>query len=501
MANRLARETSAYLLQHQHNPVDWYPWGDEAWGRARELDRPVLVSIGYASCHWCHVMERESFEDPETAARMNELLVCIKVDREERPDVDQVYMDTVVRLTGQGGWPLNVFCTPSGQPFHGGTYFPPARAHGRPSWTELIGAVADAWRDRREAVEAQAEELIRAMQRSPSVEAARPSGTVALRKAVRELMASADRTWGGFGSAPKFPTAPNLEAILLADHLGCAPIGAFDQLLLTLRRMACGGLYDQLGGGFHRYSTDARWQVPHFEKMLYDQGQLLRVYSEAHRQARAADLEVDLEWPVAETIRFLEREMRGDAGNLYASLDADSEGHEGRFYVWTPDEVQAALGPEDGREFCSAYAVERPGNFEGGDASVLQHALAGDRPRFRESRERLLAARARRTRPATDAKGVASWMGYAISGLATAGAAFEHREWVEAAARTAEFVLGHLRGSDGALRRIWDGEHARIPAFLDDFAALQAGLLDLHRADSDERWIEFSGGFGQLRIG
>jgi uncharacterized protein YyaL (SSP411 family) len=485
VANRLAQETSAYLLQHQHNPVDWYPWGEEAFARARELDRLVLVSIGYSSCHWCHVMERESFEDAATAALMNKHLVSIKVDREERPDVDQLYMDCVVRLTGQGGWPLNVFCLPDGRPVFGGTYYPPQPAHGRPSFGELVQALARSYAERRDTLEQQAARIHDALGASPQGgPAARPwRGT--LGELCRQLMARADARYGGFGEAPKFPTATNLEAILLASALGAAPAGALEHVVFTLRRMACGGIFDQLGGGFHRYSTDARWLVPHFEKMLYDQGQLLRVYAEAYRQTRDGELA----WPVAETIGYLERELRAPEGGFFASQDADSEGEEGRFYVWTRAQVAAVLGEEAGAAFCDAYGVTPRGTFEHTGASVLEHALAGERPRFAAQRERLREARALRPAPATDRKQIAAWIGYAIGGMASAGAAFGRPEWVAAAARAADFALAVLRDARGGWLRIFDGRSARVPAFLDDCAALLCALLDLHRAGGADRYL------------
>jgi uncharacterized protein YyaL (SSP411 family) len=488
VANRLAGESSAYLLQHRDNPVDWYAWGDEAWERARREGRPVLVSIGYSSCHWCHVMERESFEDPDTARLMNERLVCIKVDREERPDVDQIYMETVVRLTGAGGWPLNVFCMPDGRPFFGGTYFPPVPAHSRACWRDVVESVSRVFAEQRDEVESQASRILAALRARPSADGDRPDGCETLGALARQLMAQADRAYGGFGGPPKFPTPTNLEAILLAQALRCAPAGAFDQVVLTLHRMARGGLYDQLGGGFHRYSTDARWLVPHFEKMLYDQGQLLRVYAEAQRQSEPRD--ADLEWPVAETIEFLEREMRGPEGGFVASLDADSEGEEGLFYVWKPEEIEAVLGAPGGAEFSTAYGVEAGGNFEATGRSVLSHVLAGERGRFADARRRLFEARGARVRPDTDAKHITSWIAYAIGGLATAGAAFDRSEWIESAARGADFVLDHMLDPDAGLLRIWTGSRAKIPAFLDDYAATLCALLDLHRAGAEDRYLE-----------
>src|SRR5262245_20751822 len=486
MANRLAQETSAYLRQHAHNPVDWYQWGDEAWEKARREDKPVLVTIGYSSCHWCHVMERESFEDPNVGRLMNDLIVAIKVDREERPDVDQIYMEAVQRMTGSGGWPLNMFCTPDGRPFMGGTYFPPRRMHNRPSFAEVVLGVAKAWREQRDDVHKAAAEVLAALGARPEVTAPDPVGVESLGLLVRQMMARADRRFGGFGAAPKFPTATNLEAVLAAARLGVARGDALEHLVFTLERMARGGIFDQLGGGFHRYSTDERWLVPHFEKMLYDNGQLLRVYAEAYRQTGDAKLA----WPVEETIAWLEREMRDPAGGFYASQDADSEGEEGRFFVFDRDEVAAVLGPELGEEFSAAYGIEPGGNFEHTGKSVLSHGLAGERPRFADARSRLFAARAARIPPATDKKNVCSWIGYAVSGLALAGSAFGRPEWIAAGARAADFALTRLSDGGRRLLRIYESGEAKIPAFLDDHAALLQALLDLHRAGAGERYLE-----------
>ncbi|MDX1650839.1 MAG: DUF255 domain-containing protein, partial [Myxococcota bacterium] len=350
--NRLARETSAYLRQHMHNPVDWLPWGEEAREAARAADKPLLVSIGYSACHWCHVMERESFEDPETAALMNELFVPVKVDREERPDVDQIYMDTVVRLHGHGGWPLTVFCTPDGRPFYGGTYFPPEPRHGLPAFRDLLRAVHRAWREQRDEVDETARRILDALESRPRGMASGLPGRALLVEAARRLMEGADRRRGGFGGAPKFPMATSLELLLAAEPL--LPPGEAadvrDFLRLTADAMARRGCYDPLGGGFHRYCVDADWSVPHFEKMLYDQGQLLRVYADLWRRTGADDDE--LAWPVLETARWLRREMTAPDGGFHASQDADSEGEEGRFYVWTPQEIEAVLGPGRGAAFC-----------------------------------------------------------------------------------------------------------------------------------------------------
>jgi uncharacterized protein YyaL (SSP411 family) len=484
--NRLAGESSLYLRQHQHNPVDWYPWGDEAWERARREDKPVLVSIGYSSCHWCHVMERESFEDPEIARLMNTHLVAIKVDREERPDVDQIYMEAVLRLAGQGGWPLNMFCKPDGRPFHGGTYFPPRRMYGRPSWPDVVLAVARAYREQPDEVEELARRLVESIGARAELPRAQPAGRPTLAVLCRKLQQSADRVHGGFGDAPKFPTPTNLEAVVAGRHLAVSDGGAFEHVCFTLRAMARGGIFDQLGGGFHRYSTDARWLVPHFEKMLYDNGQLLRVYANAYRLTGDAELR----WPVAETVGWLEREMLGPSGEAYASQDADSEGEEGRFFVWSPAQIEAVLGPADAAAFCAAHGVSAQGNFEDSGHSVLSLAPGVAREAFADSRARLLRARAARVPPATDTKCIAAWQAYALGGLAAAGSAFDEPAWVALAARLGSFALERLSEGGRDLRRIWDGQQARIPGFLDDHAALLCALCDLFRADPEPRWIE-----------
>jgi uncharacterized protein YyaL (SSP411 family) len=487
MSNRLAKESSAYLLQHRDNPVDWYPWGEEAFELARQENRPLLVSIGYSSCHWCHVMEHESFEDPEIARLMNESFVCIKVDREERPDVDQIYMETVVRLTGSGGWPLNVFCTPDGRPFYGGTYFPPQPHPQRASWPEVLRTVARAYREQPNQIREQATRILEALNTRPDVgPSAKLPDRSTLSQLCVQLMRRADGTHGGFGGAPKFPTPINLEAILFAASHSLPTAGGLEHTVFTLKRMARGGIYDQLGGGFHRYSTDARWLVPHFEKMLYDEGQLLRVYAEAFRQTQDSELV----WPIEETIEYLEREMRAPDGGFYASQDADSEGEEGRYYVWNTEEVGAVLGAERGPMFCQAYGVSAGGNFEQTGKSVLAHALAGERKRFVSERQALLQARAKRVKPDTDSKIVAAWVGYTVSGLATAGATLGRADWVRTAESAADFVLERLIDPARGLMRIWDGSRARIPAFLDDHAALLCALLDLHRAGGSNHYME-----------
>jgi uncharacterized protein YyaL (SSP411 family) len=417
---------------------------------------------------------------------MNERLVCIKVDREERPDVDQIYMDALVCLTGEGGWPLNVFCTPEGRPFWGGTYFPPRRMGGRPGWPEAVEAVSDLFQREPEKLEEQAGGLLAALRARPGLEPAKAPGLETLTHLCEQLMRRADPTHGGFGGAPKFPTPPNLEAMLLAADRGAETAGAREHVLLTCERMARGGIFDQLGGGFHRYSTDAGWRVPHFEKMLYDQGQLLRVYAEAYRQTGNEDFR----WPVEETIEWLEREMRSPEGGFCASQDADSEGEEGRFYLWNRAQIQAVLGPEEGAELCNRFGVSEAGDPQHGGESVLREVAAGPRERHAPQRRKLFQARRGRVPPETDSKHVTSWIAYTLGGMATAGAAFGRDDWVEGASRAADFVLERLHDERGQLLRIWDGRQARIPAFLDDHAAWLGALLDLHRAGGDDRFIE-----------
>jgi len=481
--NRLANETSLYLRQHMHNPVDWHPWGEEALAAARAAEKPLLVSIGYSACHWCHVMERESFEDPETAALMNELFVCVKVDREERPDVDQIYMDTVVRLTGHGGWPLTVFCAPDGRPFYAGTYFPPEPRHGLPSFRQLLTAIDRTWREQRARVDDTARQILAALAERPRGVASAPPGAATVAAAAGALLESADREHGGFGSGPKFPTPTNLALLLAACDVLPADEAqsALDFLRFTCGEMARRGLWDHLGGGFHRYCVDGHWGVPHFEKMLYDQGQLLRTYTEVWR--RSGERDDDLAWPVRETAAWLRREMTGPEGGLYGSQDADSEGHEGRFYVWTPAEVEAVLGHDRAAAFCRAYAVTPAGNFEG--TNVLWDLARGPRSDFAAERAELFAARTKRVPPATDTKRVLGWNALAISGLAYAGSVLDDPAPLADAVSAADFVRARLAAPGGRWWRVFAEGQAKVPAFLDDLAAWLAALLDLHRATGD----------------
>jgi uncharacterized protein len=475
MANRLAQETSPYLLQHAHNPVDWYPWGEEALERARSLDRPLLVSIGYSACHWCHVMERESFEDPEVAAFMNEHLVCIKVDREERPDIDAVCMEACQAMTGQGGWPLNAFLTPEQAPFYVGTYFPPESRHGLPSWRAVLEAVTEAWTERRDQVRTQGAQVLNALggatRLPPSDE---PITDAVLEEAVAGLQRIYDPANGGFGGAPKFPQASLIEFLLAR--------GERDMSLSSLRAMAAGGIYDQIGGGFARYAVDATWTVPHFEKMLYDNALLARAYLHGWQVSGDPLLRRVCE----ETLDWALREMRGPEGGFCSALDADSEGVEGRFYVWTLDELRAVLG-DDGRfeEAVAFFGATAGGNFEG--ANVLEGR--GPVPeRLDQIQAALLEARGQRVRPGLDDKRLTSWNALMIAALAQAGAALERTDYVEAAVRCAEFLLRDMRDAEGRLLRTYKDGRAHIDAYLEDHAYLVEALLILYEATFDARW-------------
>jgi uncharacterized protein YyaL (SSP411 family) len=462
--NRLANETSPYLLQHADNPVDWYPWGEEALTRAREEDRPILLSIGYAACHWCHVMEHESFEDEATARLMNERFVNIKVDREERPDLDALYMDAVVALTGQGGWPMTVFLTPEGEPFLGGTYYPPEPRHGLPSFRQVLTAVSDAYRERRGDVARQAKALVEAIASSAE---ARPStdpltGSV-LTEAVRGLQTGYDPAWGGWGRAPKFPPASTLE-FLLRMHRRTGSEGPLKMVTTTLDGMAAGGMYDLLGGGFHRYSVDAEWLVPHFEKMLYDNALLASTYVHAwvvagnERYRQVAE----------ETLGYMLRELLLPEGGFASAQDADTEGVEGLTFTWTEEEGAPA-------EFLHPFEHGR---------SILRGELDD------ETRRRLFELREQRPKPLRDDKAIASWNGLALASLAEAARRFEREDLLAAARGVAEFLLGPLSSDAGRLYRSYRAGQARNPGYLDDYANVANGLLELHVASGELRWLE-----------
>ena len=505
MPNRLARETSPYLLQHAENPVDWYPWGDEAWARARAEDKPVLVSVGYAACHWCHVMERESFEDEAIAALQNDLVVSIKVDREERPDVDEIYMDAQQMLHGHGGWPLNVFCTPDGRPFFGGTYFPPQRRTGMPGWTDVLQGVNRAFREQRDQVEQQATELTRHLNLRVELagEDLTESPAQIRSRAAAALLQSADRTHGGFGGAPKFPQPFYLQLLAqqALDESASNRDDARRHLAHSLRKMAEGGIYDQLAGGFHRYAVDQIWLVPHFEKMLYDNALLIPLYLDAHRLSAAESDDARLFARIAcETADYLLDGLQTPDGAFYASTDADSEGVEGKYFVWTRDELRELLDEPDAEIACRRWGVDVGGNWEGNSillaaqssedvARWLDLPLAEVETSLERSRQTLLEHRATRIPPATDTKIIAAWNGMAIDALAKAGAVLEEPRFIDAAARAARFILDNMRSPDGDLLRIHSAGRASVDAFVEDYAALADGMISLYESTGDESWF------------
>ena len=480
--NRLARETSPYLLQHAHNPVDWYPWGEEAFARARADDKPLLLSVGYSACHWCHVMERESFENPDIAAVMNAGFVNVKVDREERPDVDHVYMQAVQSMTGRGGWPMTVFLTPDGTPFYGGTYFPPEDRHGLPGFPKLLAAIADAWRSRRGEVLRSGRELTQSIGQTERLRRATTLLTEeTLFAAFQGISSQFDEEWGGLGGAPKFPQPMIWEFVLRFFRRTRNPY-AQRMVHTTLVRMARGGMYDQIGGGFARYSVDAHWLVPHFEKMLYDNAQLASLY--LHAWLAFGDPECRR--VCEETLDYLLRDMADPAGGFHSAEDADSEGHEGRFYVWTADEVRGVLGP--GADRALAYwGVDRGPNFEG--TNILYVAGEPDPEATAPLRRRLYEARERRVRPGRDDKVLAAWNGLACRALAEAGRALERPDFVRAAVRTAEFLLGTMR-VDGRLLRTAKGGQAKILGYLEDYAMVAAALVELYETTFERRWLD-----------
>jgi hypothetical protein len=482
VSNRLADETSPYLLQHAHNPVDWYPWGDEAFARARREDKPVLLSVGYSACHWCHVMERESFEDPDIARTMNEHFVSVKVDREERPDVDQIYMQAVQAMTGHGGWPMTVFLTPGGMPFYGGTYFPPAPRHGLPSFPQLLGAIADAWRERRGEVLHSSQQIAAELNRTERLRGARTLLTdEILFSALQGVSAQFDERLGGLGGAPKFPQPMIWEFVLRFWKRTGNPV-ARDMVTTTLTRMARGGMYDQLGGGFHRYSVDAHWLVPHFEKMLYDNGQLASLYLHAWLAFGEAEYRRVCE----ETLDYVLREMTDPRGGFYSAQDADSEGEEGKFFVWRAEEIRHVLGGE--ADAALAYwGVDRGANFEGKNILWVPGEPAPEQ--VAAARRRLLEVREGRVHPGRDDKVLAAWNGLIVRALAEAGRALGRADYIAAAVGNVEFVLGAMR-ENGRLLRSWKDGQARIKGYLEDYANVAAALLDVYEATFDRRWLD-----------
>ncbi len=493
-ANRLARETSPYLLQHAHNPVDWYPWGEEAFAKARAEDKPILLSVGYATCHWCHVMERESFEDEAIARQLRAGFVAIKVDREELPDVDHVYMSALQALTGRGGWPMNMFLTPQLKPFFGGSYFPPADRYGLLSFSGVLSAVREAWTTRRAEVEQQADALL-AHVREGTIAAPRRPADRLHEQAVTQLARQFDERHGGFGAAPKFPQSPLLQYLLTLAATG--EERARTMLATTLAEMAAGGMLDHVGGGFARYSTDERWHVPHFEKMLYDNAQLARIYAGAYRLTG----DERLRFVAEDTLAWLRREMHPAAAPaaFSSAQDADSEGVEGKFYVWTAAEFHAVLGADAGPA-ARLYGVTEAGNWEHGlnvlerrDPEAVQSALGLDADSWRQweqsVRERLYAVRSQRIWPITDDKVLADWNGMALRAFAEAGRLLGRDDFVETARSLARFLLGTMM-SEGRLRHAWRDGTLRAESYLSDHAQVGLGLLELHAATGEPEWLQ-----------
>ncbi|MCA9232585.1 MAG: thioredoxin domain-containing protein [Planctomycetales bacterium] len=496
MPNHLASETSPYLLQHKDNPVDWYPWGPEALQRAKQQQQPIFLSIGYSACHWCHVMEHESFENEAIARLLNESFVCIKVDREERPDLDQVYMNAVQMLTGRGGWPMSVFLTPDLKPFFGGTYWPPQRKGGMPGFDEVVTAMARVWATDREQATSMADKLTAELAKLDQRHEEGELSAGHLSAAARALQNSFDRSYGGFGGAPKFPSSMALQFLMRHWHRK-QEASSLEMVRLTLDRMAAGGIYDHVGGGFARYSVDARWLVPHFEKMLYDNALLAATYLEAYQATR----DQNYGRIARETLDYVLRDMTGDGGGFYSTEDADSEGVEGKFYVWTPAQLEEVLGPEAAQTFARVYDVTAAGNFE--HANILnlpktleeqarllgrdQHDLAAE---LDTSRAKLFATRETRTHPPKDDKVIVAWNGLMIDTMARAGVVFDESRYVEAAIKAADFLLSDVRRDDGRLLHTWRGGQAKLDAYLDDYTCLANGLVSLYEATFEGRYLD-----------
>lgn len=489
MRNRLATETSPYLRQHADNPIDWYPWSEAAFCRARDEDKPVLLSVGYAACHWCHVMAHESFENSRIAGLLNERFISIKVDRQERPDIDDVYQKVPLMMGQGGGWPLTVFLTPQGEPFFGGTYFPPDDRYGRPGFVRLLLSLSDAWTHRRDELHDMVKQFQSEFRRLDQADLRREAAEVEDLPAetARALARGTDPVHGGFGGAPKFPNASGYDLVLRIYHRTGEP-ALLEALERTLDSMAAGGIHDQLGGGFARYSVDERWGVPHFEKMLYDNGQLVALYANAYRLTGKPSWRRVFE----NTIAYILRDMTHPDGGFYAGEDADSEGAEGRFYVWTPAEVKAVLGDSEGARACLAYGVTDRGNFEHG-TSVLHRAAALDaldEARLEDWRERLLAARTQRARPGRDDNILTGWNGLMIQGLCAAYQATGAVAYLAAARRAASAIEEKLTMPDGGVYRAWKDGVAKVPGFLEDYAFLANALIDLYESCFDKRYLD-----------
>jgi hypothetical protein len=504
--NQLAHETSPYLLAHAHNPVDWSPWDETALGRARAEDKPIFLSIGYAACHWCHVMERESFEDERIAAVLNRHFVPIKVDRLQRPDLDEIYMTATVALSGSGGWPMSVFLTPELEPFFCGTYFPPDDVGGRPGFLGLITRLADLWEHQRGALFAEARAVSEVVRRRSEVGSAAPVGYEHVAEAVQALGREFDSRFGGFGAAPKFPPHAALR-LLLRHHRARGDPGTLAMVTATLDGMKNGGIYDQLGGGFARYSTDARWLVPHFEKMLSDNAELASVYLEAFQ----ATGESEYRRVATETLDWVLRDMRNSEGGFYAATDADSEGEEGKYFLFTPNEIAACLGPDEVRPFCLHYGITERGHTDGKSVlhtpfalEMVARELGLERPALYElvarARQKVLKFREQRVPPAIDDQVIVAYNGLMIRVLAEASEVLTEPGYGEAAKRAVQFLLGRLRGPDGRLGRAARGGEARGPAFLDDYAYLADGLVSLYQASGEGRWLTWAAELGGIMV-
>jgi len=504
--NRLINETSPYLLQHAHNPVNWYPWGEEAFEKAKSENKPLLLSIGYSACHWCHVMERESFENEEIAALMNKLFVNIKVDREERPDLDEIYMNAVQMMTGRGGWPMTMFLTPEGKPFYGGTYFPPEDRYNVPGFPKILQGVANAYYKQPQDIENSVKQILARLESMSRSEASpEPFEPDLIIRAAEQLGRAHDAEQGGFGRAPKFPNAGVYELFLRAYQKSRNP-RFLDTITFTLMQMAQGGIYDHLGGGFHRYSVDEKWLVPHFEKMLYDNAQLARVYAQVYQITGDGQFKRVVE----ETVDYLLREMLQPEGGFYSTQDADSEGEEGKFFVWTPDEVSRILGEEPAEIFCRIYDVSDQGNFEG--SNILHPILTLEQASkyfkrgeetiaslLDEAKAKLFAEREKRIKPFRDEKLITSWNGLALSGLAEAIKISDKREYQRAARQTVEFIFSRMF-RDGYLLHTYKDGVAKILGYLDDYAFLAVGLLDLFEAIHDRSLLARARELAQIML-
>lgn len=506
MSNHLIHETSPYLLQHAENPVNWYPWGAEALRLAKEQDKPIFLSIGYAACHWCHVMAHESFEDPTTADYLNQHFINIKVDREERPDLDNIYMTAVVALTGHGGWPMTVFLTPDGRPFYGGTYYPPLPRYGMPAFRQVLASILNAWQNRRPDLENSASQIAGQLGRSLLLDWRGDLTPALFPSALNTLFTLFDSTKGGFGRAPKFPPSMTLE-FLLQMNVGRGDSMALHMAEHTLKMMACGGMYDQLGGGFARYSTDDDWLVPHFEKMLYDNALLARVYLHAW-QITGKPLYKRI---VEETLDWAVRELRHETGGFYSSYDADSEGEEGKFYVWSAAEIQQVLGAE-AQLFMRYYGAKENGNWEGHNilhiprdpaevAQTLQLDMADMEQRLAAARQKLYVVRAKRVWPGRDDKVLTAWNGLMLAAFAEAGRILNRPDYTQVAVANATFLYQHMRAENGRLWRTWRaGSAAKYNGYLEDYAYLADGLLALYQTTFDEQWFVWAHELGQMML-